>query len=112
LPIYITRRQYTSPFRDTTTLAPVGAPILWQSDGREYNPDFVAVAGDGVHWLVEAKMDKEMESADVAGKENAALRWANHVSAKTDKTWRYLLASESSIAEARGSWSALKSRAL
>ena len=86
-------------------------PILWQSDGREYNPDFVAVETDGVHWLVESKMDKEMKSPDVAGKENVALRWANHVSAKTDAKWQYLFAGESDIAAARGSWSALKSLA-
>ncbi|HYZ79071.1 MAG TPA: hypothetical protein VE596_17025 [Gaiellaceae bacterium] len=83
-------------------------PILWQSDGREYNPDFVAVEVGGVHWLVESKMDKEMESADVAGKENAALRWASHVSSKTTTEWRYLLVSESDVSAARGSWSALK----
>jgi type III restriction enzyme len=83
-------------------------PILWQSDGREYNPDFVAVEVDAVHWLVESKMDKEMETADVAGKENAALRWASHVSSKTPTEWRYLLVSESDVSDARGSWAALK----
>lgn len=83
-------------------------PILWQSDGREYNPDFVAVERDAVHWLIESKMDKEMESEDVAGKAEAALRWASHVTAETDVQWRYVLASETMIAEARGSWAALK----
>jgi type III restriction enzyme len=83
-------------------------PILWQGDGREYNPDFVAVEAGGVHWLVEAKMDKEMSSDDVGGKASAALRWASYVSAETGTTWQYLLASESAIAEARGSWGALK----
>ncbi len=37
-------------------------PILWQSDGREYNPDFIAVETDGMHWLIESKMEKELES--------------------------------------------------
>jgi type III restriction enzyme len=83
-------------------------PILWQSDGRKYNPDFIAVDTSGVHWLIESKMDKEMESFDVKGKELAAERWASHVSTKTDVTWRYLLVSESDIAAAKGSWSALR----
>ena len=83
-------------------------PILWQSDGREYNPDFIAVDADGMHWLIESKMDKELESWDVKGKENAALRWANHVLAKTGVEWRYLLVGETDIATARGSWAALR----
>jgi type III restriction enzyme len=91
-------------------LHPGDLKILWQSNGREYNPDFVVVDEDGTHWLVEAKMTKEMESADVKGKETAAKRWANHVS--KDPTvgaeWRYLLVSEDDIATAKGSWAALK----
>jgi type III restriction enzyme len=83
-------------------------PILWQGDGREYNPDFIAVDAAGTHWLVESKMDKELESSDVKGKESAALRWANHVTAKTGVAWRYLLVGETDIATARGSWSALR----
>lgn len=42
------------------------------------------------------------------GKELAAKRWANHVSAQTGTEWRYLLVGETDVAEARGSWSALK----
>jgi len=30
-------------------------PMVWNSDGREYNPDLVVVESDGTHWLVEAK---------------------------------------------------------
>jgi len=84
-------------------------PILW-TDAREYNPDFVAVEDDGAHWLVEVKMDKEMESADVQGKREAARRWANHVSAdeKVGATWQYLLVSEADVKTAHESWQALK----
>ncbi len=53
-------------------------------------------------------MEKELENAEVKGKESAALRWANHVSAKTGVTWRYLLVGESDIAAARRSWAALR----
>jgi hypothetical protein len=53
-------------------------------------------------------MNKEMESFDVKGKELAALRWANYVTADTGTTWRYLLVSEDDVATATGSWPALK----
>jgi type III restriction enzyme len=85
-------------------------PILWNSAGREYNPDFIAVGRDGVKWVVEVKMDKEMESEDVKGKREAAKRWATYVS--TDPTagakWNYLLVSETDVKTAKGSWEALK----
>jgi len=84
-------------------------PILW-TGAREYNPDFVAVDSDGTHWVIEVKMDKEMTSADVQGKRDAARRWANYVSAdeKVGTRWRYLLVSEADVKTARGSWEALK----
>jgi hypothetical protein len=40
----------------------------------------------------------------------AAKRWANYVSAdeSVGTTWKYLLASDSDLATAKGSWAALK----
>lgn len=85
-------------------------PILWNSGGQHYNPDFLVIDADSVHWIVEVKMDKEMTSADVQGKREAAARWANHVSANAEvgTPWRYLLVAESDVTMARGSWSSLK----
>jgi type III restriction enzyme len=85
-------------------------PILWNSTGQEYNPDLIVIQRDGEHLVVEVKMDKEVTAADVLGKREAALRWANHVSASTEvgTKWRYLLVSESDIATAKGSWAALE----
>ena len=85
-------------------------PILWSSAGQQYNPDLIVIENDGTHWVVEVKMDKEMASADVQGKREAAMRWANHVSADATvgAAWRYLLVSESDVDTARGSWDALK----
>ncbi|MGH9064122.1 MAG: DUF6788 family protein, partial [Acidimicrobiales bacterium] len=37
-------------------------PILWNSGGQRYNPDFIVIENDGTHWVVEVKMDKEMTS--------------------------------------------------
>ncbi len=84
--------------------------ILWQSDGREYNPDFVAVEQEGKHWLIETKATKDVESADVKGKESAARRWARYVSddPSVGAEWGYLLLSEDDIEAARGSWEALR----
>jgi type III restriction enzyme len=85
-------------------------PILWNSGGQQYNPDLIVIENDNTHWVVEVKMDKEMASADVQGKREAAMRWANHVSAEPQvgAVWRYLLVSEADIETSRGSWEALK----
>jgi type III restriction enzyme len=85
-------------------------PILWDSGGRQYNPDLLVIEADGTHWLVEIKADKDVDSAEVQAKREAARRWANHVSSKLDAnvSWRYLLVSESDIDTARDSWEALK----
>jgi len=85
-------------------------PILWNSGGQQYNPDLIVIDTDGTHWVVEVKMDKEVSSEDVQGKRDAAIRWANHVSADevVGTMWRYLLVSETDISTAKGSWTALK----
>jgi type III restriction enzyme len=85
-------------------------PILWNSAGQEYNPDLIVISLDGIHWVVEVKMEKEMSSDDVRGKREAARRWTNYVNAdeKVGATWRYLLVSESDVETAKGSWSALR----
>jgi type III restriction enzyme len=82
--------------------------IVWESDGRVYEPDFVAVESEGAHWVVEAKADRDLPSKDVQGKEFAGQRWARYVSDQTGVDWRYLLAGETDVAEARGAWAALK----
>jgi type III restriction enzyme len=84
--------------------------IVWESDGRQYAPDFIAVECNGTHWVIEPKADRDLASAPVKGKELAATRWAQHVSAQTGVEWRYLLVGETDIAEARGSWAALRAR--
>lgn len=85
-------------------------PILWNSAGQQYNPDLIVIETDGTHWIVEVKMDKEVESEDVQGKREAAKRWANHVTAdeKVGVIWKYLLVSETDVNTAKGSWPALK----
>lgn len=85
-------------------------PILWSSAGSRYNPDFIVAEADRRHWVLEVKMDRDMASALVHGKREAAQRWAHHVNAspKVDAEWGYLLVSESDVRAAKGSWLALK----
>jgi type III restriction enzyme len=85
-------------------------PILWHGTGREYNPDFIAVDTDDVRWIIEVKMNKEMASAEVQSKREAAISWSQHVNAdeKVTDTWRYLLVSEDHVKTAKGSWAALR----
>jgi type III restriction enzyme len=89
-------------------------PILWSSGGSWYHPDFIAIDKDGVHWIVEAKSNRDLENEDVQAKRTATQRWANHVSAdeKVGADWRYLLASEDDVKQANGSWPGLKGLAM
>lgn len=85
-------------------------PILWNSGGQHYNPDLLAIDKKSTHWLIEVKMEKEIQSAEVQAKREAAQRWVNSVNADEQVTepWRYLLLAESDIDDANGSWRALK----
>ena len=88
-------------------------PITWTSEGRQYNPDLVAIEevnGQRVGWLVETKADKDMTSAEVVAKRRAARRWANtaNSSPDVDITWNYLLVGEQDVEDAQGSWEFLK----
>jgi type III restriction enzyme len=84
-------------------------PILW-AQGREYHPDFIACDQSGDHWVIEVKSDKDLPSAEVQAKREAAKRWANHVSADSavPQLWKYLLVSEDHVRTAKASWTALK----
>jgi len=87
-----------------------GAYIATPTDGR-YHPDFIVIDERGVHWLVEAKADSAAEDdAKVARKAAAAEEWAAAVrAARIFGEWRYLLVTESQIADAP-TWAALVSR--
>ena len=54
---------------------------------RYYEPDFVAVATNGVHYLAETK---GREDVDVANKERAAILWAENATRLTGTEWRYI----------------------
>ena len=85
-------------------------PILWHNAGRDYNPDLIAVETDGTHLLIEVKSDREIDSIDVTAKAEAARRWVNYVNGSDNAPaqWKYLLLSETDIAQCKESWAALK----
>lgn len=85
--------------------------IAWGS-GQNYNPDFLVAEGD-LRTLVEVKADNQMEANDVQAKRESARKWVNVVNGLEDvlargEKWSYVLLSESDIAQAKGSWDALK----
>ena len=54
---------------------------------RYYEPDFVAVDRDGIHYVIETK---GQENVDVAHKDRAATIWCENATLLTDVTWTYV----------------------
>ncbi len=54
---------------------------------RHYEPDFVAVAADGTHYLIETK---GQEDVNVAHKDRAARLWCENATLLTGQPWAYL----------------------
>lgn len=79
---------------------------------RQYEPDFIVIDEDNVHWIVEGKRDSDMTDPVVIAKRDAAAVWVATVNASDEvhETWAYLLASEA-VCEAASSWGAVKAGA-
>ncbi|MBI5879102.1 MAG: DEAD/DEAH box helicase family protein [Chloroflexi bacterium] len=58
------------------------------SNLRYYEPDFVAVAHDGAHYLIETK---GREDVDVANKNRAAQLWCENASTLTGTPWQFVI---------------------
>jgi type III restriction enzyme len=54
---------------------------------RFYEPDFVVVTEDGMHYLIETK---GLEDVNVANKDRAAHLWAENATLLSSKPWAYL----------------------
>lgn len=54
---------------------------------RYYEPDFVARAGGGTHYIVETK---GLEDTNVANKDRAARLWCENTTRLTGNSWAYL----------------------
>lgn len=68
--------------------------IIWNSEGKKYEPDFVVETENAI-FLVETKMEKDMESLEVRSKEKAALEFCRNATEYNlkngQKEWRYLI---------------------
>jgi type III restriction enzyme len=54
---------------------------------RYYEPDFCAIASNGVHYLIETK---GREDVDVAAKDRAATLWCENATRLTGQAWQYV----------------------
>jgi type III restriction enzyme len=54
---------------------------------RYYEPDFVALVADGIHYIVETK---GLEDVNVRNKDRAAHLWCENTTKLTGKPWAYL----------------------
>ncbi|MDE3068447.1 MAG: DEAD/DEAH box helicase family protein [Verrucomicrobiota bacterium] len=63
---------------------------------RYYEPDFVVLANDGTHYIVETK---GLEDVNVAHKKRAAELWCENTSKLTGKSWAYLLVRQKDYTE-------------
>lgn len=64
-------------------------------------------------WVIEVKADNQVEADDVIGKFEAARRWAARINADgcaDPDEWHVMLASETAIGQAKGSWTQLLAR--
>jgi len=63
---------------------------------RYYEPDFVAIGSDGVHWLIETK---GREDTDVVHKDRAARIWCENATLLTGIAWRYVKVPQAEFAK-------------
>jgi len=74
--------------------APSQFRIYWDHQARVYEPDFVAETEESIY-LVEIKMESQLQHPDVLEKAKAALQYCRHASEYNlkngGKAWKYLL---------------------
>ncbi|HEX6819797.1 MAG TPA: hypothetical protein VF120_15580, partial [Ktedonobacterales bacterium] len=63
---------------------------------RYYYPDFVAIAEDGTHWLLETK---GAETVEVAHKDRAATLWCENATLLTGTPWQYIKVPQKGFSE-------------
>ncbi|WP_078503710.1 DEAD/DEAH box helicase [Streptomyces sulphureus] len=87
-----------------------GEVWIERDNGKKYYPDFIVLDTDDVYWVVEGKSDRDARDSDVLDKKTAAEEWARFVrDSGTFGTWRYVLATETHIKQAK-TWEELLAR--
>jgi hypothetical protein len=85
-PVRRARRPPVLPCREGTATLRYGyghatprhaLPIVWRSDGREYNADLIVVPNDGTCRITDIKVDDAMSSEEFEAKRQAVQRWVN-----------------------------------
>ncbi|MEV0404384.1 DEAD/DEAH box helicase family protein [Actinoallomurus sp. NPDC050550] len=85
-----------------------GSIWIERDNGKKYYPDFIVLDTEGTYWVIEGKANDRANDPEVLEKKRAAEDWARFVRDYGDfGSWRYLFATESIIANARGSWESL-----
>lgn len=68
--------------------------IWWAHNSRRYNPDFVVETNDAIY-MIETKMQKDIDSDEVKEKAKGAIHYCSNVSKFTlengKKPWKYVL---------------------
>ena len=91
---------------------PLRITYLMGAIQRDYEPDFIVIDNNDVHWIVEGKSNADMTDPTVVAKRDAATAWVSTVNSATNvsQRWGYILASEA-IIDAATSWDTLKTGA-
>lgn len=80
--------------------APYQFSIYWDNNSKRYDPDFVAEIEEAIY-IVETKMAKELEDADILAKKQAALTYCAQATAFTTehggKPWCYALVPDTAV---------------
>ncbi len=63
----------------------------------------LTIAKKGEHLVIETKAGKDLSTARVQEKRQAALTWVNAVTGDTGAKWSYLLIAERDLYDAKGS---------
>ncbi len=80
--------------------APKQFAIYWDKGSKLYEPDFIVETNEAIY-MVEPKMKKEMEAADVLAKKKAADLYCKYATEFAIKPWKYLLIPHDAIAPSK-----------
>lgn len=84
-------------------LYPHEGAVVAYTPQNDYHPDFVVLAKDGTHWIIEGKSQRGRDDKVVQHKKDAAEKAIRLLAGKSEylnQAWGYLIAYEDDIAKA------------